>query len=276
VPSERDLREEDANLLGVYLDFVQSQLLEHRPQGRQMRLEALGVDDGVVDERPCHCPQLPEDLVHQPLEQRRRVLGTEGGAQEHVDVVVAPKRQLVLILLSDPDLVVPHPEVQRGEAVAPPRNIEQLVCDRHRILVRHSFVVVWPVIPADTPLRPISLRILLPGHNSMRHRGVLFPRRQLQFADEPGRHPLLAVGFEQVVLIQGQASLGRKYHLVVGEVHFKLYPLNGRVAQVINGSGKDFSILLQQLNDGRPLHCREPRPDLLVAPLFAGHGCLGI
>jgi hypothetical protein len=140
-----------------------------------VRLEALGVDDGVVDERPRHCPQLPEDLVHQPLEQRRRVLGTEGGAQGHVDVVVAPERHLVLIPLSDPDLVVPHSEVQRGEAVAPPHIIEQLVCDRHRVLVRHSFVVVRPVIPADALLRPIPLCVLLPAHDSLRHKGVVNP-----------------------------------------------------------------------------------------------------
>jgi hypothetical protein len=105
------------------------------------------------------------------------------------------------------------------------------------------------------------------GHDSLRHKGVLYPRRQLQFADEPGRHCLLAVGFQQVVLIQGQASSGRKYHLVVGEVHFKLYPFNGRVVQVINGPGEDCPVLLQQLNDGRPLRRREPPPDLLVAPL---------
>jgi hypothetical protein len=55
----------------------------------------------------------------------------------------------------------------------------------------------------------------------------------------------------------------RVYHLVVGEVHFKLYPLNGRVKQVINGPGEDPPVLLQQLNDGRPLRRREPRPDLL-------------
>jgi hypothetical protein len=42
--------------------------------------------------------------------------------------------QLVLIPFSDSDLVVPHSEVQRGEAVAPPQIIEQLVCDWLRVL----------------------------------------------------------------------------------------------------------------------------------------------
>jgi hypothetical protein len=59
---------------------------------------------------------------------------------------------------------------------------------------------------------------------------VVDPWRQLQLADEPGRHPLLAVGLEQIVLIGGQASSWREYHLVVGEVHFELHAFDRRVA----------------------------------------------
>jgi hypothetical protein len=96
---------------------------------------------------------------------------------------MTPERQLVLVPLPYPNLVVPHPKVQRGEAIAPPQIIEQLVRHRHGVLVRHRLLVMRPVVPTDPCLHQVPLYVFLLGHHKWGGVRMRYPLRQLEPAN---------------------------------------------------------------------------------------------
>jgi hypothetical protein len=93
------------------------------------------------------------------------------------------ERQLVVVLLPYPNLVVPHPEVQRGEAIAPPRSSNNSSATGMGYLSGHRLLVMQPVVSTDPYLRPVSLYVFFLGHHNWGGVRMRYPLRQLEPAD---------------------------------------------------------------------------------------------
>ena len=94
-----------------------------------MLLEVLCEDEDViqVDDDLPFIDELPEDLVHRPLEGGRRVAETEEHDSGFKQAPVCPEGGLPLISLLDPHVVVPPPNVQLGEVPGTTQLVHQLL-----------------------------------------------------------------------------------------------------------------------------------------------------
>ena len=97
--------------------MVLPQLGKHPVHQLAMFLEVLSEDEDViqVNNNLPFIDELPEDLVHRPLEGRRRVAETKERVGGLKQAPVGPEGGLPLVSLLDPRIVVSSPNVRLGE-----------------------------------------------------------------------------------------------------------------------------------------------------------------
>ena len=100
--------------------------------------------------------QLPENLIHHPLEGRRRVAETKEHDSGLKQAPVGPEGGLPLVSFLDPHVVVSPPNVQLGEVPGSTQLVHQLLDERQRVPVFDSEVIQLAIV-LDRSQRPICL-----------------------------------------------------------------------------------------------------------------------